>query len=117
RYEPGADGIAVLIWDMPERSMNVFTPEVLEELETIVETAAADGAVAGVIVVSGKEHFSGGADLRMVQGLLGRFHAERATLGEEAAARRLMEVSSRMSRIYRRLETAGKPWVAAIRGT
>ena len=32
-----ADGIALVTWDMPGRSMNVFTEEVMDELDTIVD--------------------------------------------------------------------------------
>jgi 3-hydroxyacyl-CoA dehydrogenase / enoyl-CoA hydratase / 3-hydroxybutyryl-CoA epimerase len=36
--------------------------------------------------------------------------------GEDAAIASLMEESSKLSVLYRRLETSGKPWVAAING-
>ena len=35
----------------------------------------------------------------------------------KAAQRELLEESSRMSRLYRRLETCGKPFVVCIHGT
>ena len=31
-----ADGIALVTWDMPDRSMNVLTEEVMDELEKII---------------------------------------------------------------------------------
>ena len=37
--------------------------------------------------------------------------------GEEAAAALLFEESRKLSLLYRRIETCGKPWVAAINGT
>src|SRR6201988_1061044 len=40
-----------------------------------------------------------------------------AAEGEEAASARLFEDSRRLSQLYRRVETCGKPWVAAINGT
>src|ERR1700752_3333312 len=40
-----------------------------------------------------------------------------AAEGEEAASARLFEDSRRLSQLYRRIETCGKPWVAAINGT
>ena len=39
------------------------------------------------------------------------------TRGEEAAVTLLFEESRKLSLLYRRLETSGKPWVAAINGT
>ena len=40
-----------------------------------------------------------------------------ASQGEEAANARLFEESRKLSLLYRRIETCGKPWVAAINGT
>ncbi|TAN09091.1 MAG: enoyl-CoA hydratase/isomerase family protein, partial [Rhizobiaceae bacterium] len=111
-----ADGIALVVWDMPDRSMNVFTEAVIGELETIVEAVTADEAVKGVVVTSGKESYSGGADLNMLKHMLALFEAEKAK-DEEKAIRRLFDNAGRMSRLFRRIETSGKPWVSAINGT
>ncbi|MBI1868585.1 MAG: hypothetical protein HYS06_09880, partial [Methylocystis sp.] len=35
RFETGADGIALAAWDMPGRSMNLITLEVMDELERV----------------------------------------------------------------------------------
>ena len=40
-----------------------------------------------------------------------------AARGEEAAIAWLFEESRKLSLLYRRIETCGKPWVAAINGT
>lgn len=116
-FKTDADGIAVLTWDMPDRSMNVITLGVMDDLDAVVETAAVDDAIKGVVVTSGKAAFSGGADLTMLQALLGAFHGKRKDGDETAAAQLLFDQSRRLSRIYRRIETCGKPWVAAINGT
>ena len=55
---------------MPDRSMNVFTVKVMDELEAIVEAVAADAAIKGAVIVSGKKDFSGGADITMIHGAL-----------------------------------------------
>jgi len=70
--ETDADGIALVTWDMPDRSMNVFTEEVMDELEKIVDAVAADAAVKGAVITSGKDSFSGGADLNMLKRMLAR---------------------------------------------
>ena len=62
-----ADGIALVTWDMPDKSMNVFTAEVMDELGAILEATVADAAVKGVVFTSGKSTFSGGADLSMIK--------------------------------------------------
>jgi len=114
--ETDADGIALVTWDMPERSMNVFTEEVMNELETIVEAVAADEAIKGAVITSGKDSFSGGADLTMLQKMLGLF-AEEKQKNPDAAIKMLFDGAGRMSWLWRKLETSGKPWVSAINGT
>ena len=37
RFELDADGIAALTWDMPDRSMNVITQDVMAELDSVVD--------------------------------------------------------------------------------
>ena len=59
--ETDADGIALVTWDMPDKSMNVFTEEVMDELDKIIDHVAGDEAVKGAVITSGKETFSGGA--------------------------------------------------------
>ncbi len=116
RFETDADGVALITWDMPGRSMNVLTPEVIEELAGLVEKVAADAAIKGAVVTSGKEGFSGGADLTMLQGM-GREYARVAKAeGEEAAMRFFYDRSRQLSLVYRKLETCGKPFAAAING-
>ncbi|WP_075214948.1 3-hydroxyacyl-CoA dehydrogenase NAD-binding domain-containing protein [Mongoliimonas terrestris] len=111
------DGILTVTWDSPEKSMNVFTMAVMDELGRIIDRVISDDAVKGAVVTSGKAgSFSGGADLKMLEGLLAAFHGMRARDPEGAAAE-LLDKASLMSRLYRRLETGGKPWVAAVNGT
>src|SRR6516164_6374321 len=112
-----ADGIALVTWNMPGRSMNVIDGKVIEELEAIVERVATDGAVKGAVLTSGKDSFCGGADLTMLEGLSRTFAELTKSQGEEAANERLFEESRKLSQIGRRMETCGKPWVAALNGT
>ncbi|MGN6551548.1 MAG: 3-hydroxyacyl-CoA dehydrogenase NAD-binding domain-containing protein [Pararhizobium sp.] len=114
--ETDADGIALVTWDMPEKSMNVFTLAVMDEIEAIIETVAADAAIKGAVITSGKKTFSGGADLTMLKGMFGMLAEEKAR-NPETVVKTLFETAGRMSRLWRRLETSGKPWVAAINGT
>ena len=115
--EIDGDGIAVVTWDEPGRSMNVIDTTVMDELSTIVEQTTADAAVKGVVITSAKDAFSAGADLTMLEGLSRTFAELVAAQGEEAATLRFFEESRRASLLYRRIETCGKPWVAAINGT
>jgi 3-hydroxyacyl-CoA dehydrogenase/enoyl-CoA hydratase/3-hydroxybutyryl-CoA epimerase len=110
------DGIALVTWDVPDRSMNVISLAGIEELAALVEQLAVDAAVKGVVITSGKEAFCAGADLTLLEGL-GRTFARYIGDSEEQAATRLFEESRKLSLVYRRIETCGKPWVAAINGT
>ena len=79
-----------------------------------MEQTTADAAMKGVVITSGKEAFCAGADLTMLEGL--------PCLYQVAARRRarkpppvLFDQSRRFSKVLR-VETCGKPWVAAING-
>ena len=117
KLETDPDGIALITWDSPGRSMNLIDLKVIEELGAIVEQVAGDAATKGAVITSGKDTFSAGADLTLLESL-GRVFAELAkSKGPEAAASALFEESRKLSQLYRRLETCGKPWAAAINGT
>ncbi len=116
RLDIDGDGIALVTWDSPGRSMNVIDLKVIEELSAIVEQVASDAAIKGAVITSGKETFSAGADLTLLESL-GRVFADLAkSKGAEAAATALFEESRKLSQLYRRIETSGKPWAAAING-
>jgi len=114
--ETDADGIALVTWDMPGKSMNVFTEEVMLELDKIVDQVASDAAIKGAVVTSGKESFSGGADLTMLQRQLSTFARDKVK-DPEKATQALFENAGFMNKLFRKLETSGKPWVSAINGT
>lgn len=116
-FDVDADGIALVTWDMPGRSINVINADVIEELGKLVEKVASDAAIKGAVIASGKDAFCGGADLAMLDRLTEVFATMARTQGEEAAAAMVFEESRKLSLLYRRLETCGKPWVAAINGT
>ncbi len=115
--ETDADGIATATWDMKDRSMNVITVEVMDELDKIIDHVAGTEAIKGCVITSGKDSFSGGADLTMLQASGVEYAKLMKSKGAEAANQFLMDSSARLSKIYRRLETCGKPFAAAIHGT
>jgi 3-hydroxyacyl-CoA dehydrogenase/enoyl-CoA hydratase/3-hydroxybutyryl-CoA epimerase len=116
KIETDADGIALVTWDIPGRSMNVLDTATIEELGAIVDQTTADAAVKGVVITSGKEAFSAGADLSMLEGMNRIFAETKKAKGEEAAQQMLFDGSRQLSLTLRKLETCGKPWVAAING-
>jgi 3-hydroxyacyl-CoA dehydrogenase/enoyl-CoA hydratase/3-hydroxybutyryl-CoA epimerase len=95
-------GIATLTWDLAGRSTNVLSWPVIDRLGELIEAVLTDEGVRGVIMASAKPDFIVGADV-------GTFLADKDPA-------RLFERVRRFHAILRRLETGGKPVVAAIRG-
>ena len=58
-YAVHDDGVAVITWDVPGKSMNVLSFEGLQTLSDLVDGALADEAVKGIIITSGKADFAG----------------------------------------------------------
>ena len=102
-YGVDTDGVATLTWDMPGRSMNVLSHESVDAFARAMRRAIADDAVVGVVIASGKPDFIAGADLEMLLAL--------------REPEQVMELVEGIKAIYREMETAGKPFVAAINGT
>src|SRR5215467_12406939 len=107
RLDVDGDKIALITWDMADRSMNVITTGVIEELGALVDKITADPAVKGVVVTSGKDAFCGGADLTMLESMGTVFANLVRTKGEEAAAAFVFDESRKLSQVYRRIETCG----------
>jgi enoyl-CoA hydratase/carnithine racemase len=116
KIDVDADGIALVTWDMPGRSMNVFDEGALREMDKIVEQVTKDAEIKGAVITSGKDSFSGGADLKMLQELLSEFARDKSK-DLEKATQALFDGAGGMTGVWRKLETCGKPWVAAINGT
>ncbi len=114
--ETDSDGIALITWDMSEKSMNVIDATVMDELEALIEQVESDDSIKGAVITSGKKAFGAGADLTMLQSMLGTYAEEKSKDAQKAMAM-LYEASSRLSLALRRLETGRKAWVAAINGT
>src|ERR1700684_1308207 len=116
-FDVDTDGIALVTWNMPGRSMNVIDAKVMEELAAIVERVANEAGIKGAVLTSGKDAFCAGADLTMLEAQSRTFADLLKSQGEEAANQRLFDESRKLSQIARRRETCGKPWVAPINGT
>ena len=117
KFDVDADGIALITWDMPGKSMNVIDMDVVAELEQHVDKVASDAAIKGAVITSGKDTFGGGADLTMLEQQRQDYEALLRQKGEEAAVTMVFERSRKLSQVYRKMETAGKPFAAALNGT
>jgi 3-hydroxyacyl-CoA dehydrogenase / enoyl-CoA hydratase / 3-hydroxybutyryl-CoA epimerase len=110
------DGIALLTWDSPGRPVNLIDRKVVEELGAVLDEVVGNAAIKGVVITSAKDMFCAGADLAMLEQINREFADTAKARGEEAAVAALFEESRKLSLLYRRIETCGKPWVAAING-
>ena len=102
-YRVDGDGIAIVTWNVPGSPVNTLNDAATTAYVAAVDKALADPAVKGIVVTSAKSDFIAGADIH-------DFLADRSVAGLEAGSRAI-------NRVFRRLETAGKPMVAAINGT
>ena len=116
KFETDADGIALVTWDIPGRSMNVLDETSIDEIEAIVKQTTEDAAIKGVVITSAKDAFCAGADLTMLEGMSRTYAQLLKEKGEVAANQVLFEQSRRFSQVFRNIETCGKPWAAAING-
>lgn len=107
RYERDADGIVLLTFDMPDRSQNVWNQASLDAFVATIEQFVGDAEAKGAIVTSAKKDFVAGADLDDLNALCFG-PRDPADLDRRCGA---------LSQVLRRLETCGKPVVAAINGT
>lgn len=108
-----ADGIALLTWDMPDRSMNVLNEASIRDYGAAIERVCTDAGVKGAVVTSAKKDFIAGADLDM----LGGWSAKVADLSPVEAAKQIFAWTMTLQRMLRRLETCGKPVASALPGT
>ncbi|MDB6060616.1 MAG: 3-hydroxyacyl-CoA dehydrogenase [Verrucomicrobiaceae bacterium] len=101
-----ADGVALITLNDPSKPMNVVSPEFIDDLIAAIERVASDAAIKGAVITSGKAAFMAGADLKYIVNMIDGITPEVA-----------YEFSQKASvPMHRRLETCGKPFVAAING-
>ncbi|WP_342308208.1 3-hydroxyacyl-CoA dehydrogenase NAD-binding domain-containing protein [Pseudomonas fluorescens] len=105
RYEKGQDQIAVLTLDMPGQSANTMNAVYREAMAaTVARLEAEKHTLAGVIVTSAKKTFFAGGDLNELIKV------------DKAHAKDFYDSVLVLKAQLRRLETLGKPVVAAING-
>jgi 3-hydroxyacyl-CoA dehydrogenase / enoyl-CoA hydratase / 3-hydroxybutyryl-CoA epimerase len=115
QFSVDADGVALLAIDVPGVTMNVMTPEFLADMKSLVEKIAADPAIKGAVITSAKPTaFMAGADLKGFDDLIGLPGIDRSS-GKSFAAL-LFETQLDLNLLFRKLETGGKPYAAAING-
>lgn len=105
QWDKDADGIVTLTLDDPTGSANVMNEHYKESMHNAVEKLVAEKeSITGVVIASAKKTFFAGGDLK---GMM--------NVGPDNAAESFAEVEF-IKADLRKLETLGKPVVAAING-
>jgi 3-hydroxyacyl-CoA dehydrogenase/enoyl-CoA hydratase/3-hydroxybutyryl-CoA epimerase len=108
-WEKDGDGIVVLTMDDPNQGANTMNDLFMESVAAIVDRLEAErDDITGVVITSAKKTFFAGGDLKDMT-------AERTQTREEIATA-ITERTNGMKKVLRRLETLGRPVVAAING-
>ena len=117
-YSVDSDGIGIISWDVPNKSMNVMSLDGLIQLDELFDKAISDNNVKGIIITSGKTDFAGGMDLNVL--------ADMKSAQGVNPAQGLFDGVMRIHKLLRKIELAGmdfktkkgaKPVAAAITGT
>lgn len=103
-----SNGVLLASIDMPGRAMNVFSMDMMDSLERLLDFVDATPAVKATVITSGKLTFLVGADLEMIR----MFTREARSASYES----LHALCGRLGRLFRRLEKSTKPYVAAVNG-
>ena len=102
-YEQDSDGIVTLTMDMPDRSANVLNEVFYEAYDEALNKITADDTVTGVILTSAKKLWMAGADI------------DSSFEGDDP--QQFFDGCQFLKAQFRKLETLGKPVVAALNGT
>ncbi|MFE4632490.1 3-hydroxyacyl-CoA dehydrogenase NAD-binding domain-containing protein [Streptomyces sp. NPDC056773] len=106
RWEQDETGVVTLVLDDPAQSANTMNQAFKDSIAAIADRAEAEkDSIRGIIYTSAKKTFFAGGDLKdMIR--LGPEHAQLA-----------FDTGTAIKASLRRIETLGKPVVAAINGT
>src|SRR5262245_21753525 len=110
QWDQDADGIVTLIWDMPDRTLNVLSMAVIAELSEVADKLIGDPSIKGLVITSRKSGgFCAGADLDEMLAYAGT--------GRKDAAQAAFKLMTTLHATFRKFETSKKPVVAAMNGT
>ncbi|NUU21692.1 MAG: 3-hydroxyacyl-CoA dehydrogenase [Streptomycetaceae bacterium] len=106
RWEQGPDGVVVLTMDDPDQPVNTMNRTYVDSMgATVARLEAEREGIAGVVLTSAKKSFFAGGDI----GFMSKAEPENAA--------ELTEVCRTLKAQLRRLETFGRPVVAAVNGS
>ncbi|MBL8548583.1 MAG: enoyl-CoA hydratase/isomerase family protein [Hyphomonadaceae bacterium] len=116
KIDVDSDGIALITFDVPGRSMNTITGGVMKDLVEIVQRIKSDEKIKGAVIASGKTSgFCAGADLGEMDE--GQFTGSGgAAKSEEEKNKAQFERAFTLNKTLRAIETCGKPVACALEG-
>ncbi len=115
KIDVDADGIALVMFDVPGRSMNTITGLVMAEFPELVERIKSEASIKGAVLASGKASgFCAGADLGEMNERSAKAGAAPQSEQQRNAAQ--FDLSFSLNKMFRALETCGKPVACAIEG-
>ena len=106
RYSVNDQGIAILLMDIPGSNANVMGDAFRDELSAAIDLISTDQNIIGAVLSSAKNDFMAGGDLNAMVELF-------ADVSDPAVA---LDIANSIKPTLRKLETCGKPFVAAING-
>ncbi|GGQ19122.1 3-hydroxyacyl-CoA dehydrogenase [Streptomyces roseolilacinus] len=105
RWEQDETGVVTLVLDDPDQSANTMNEAFRTSIAAIADRAEAErDSIRGIVYTSAKKTFFAGGDLKDMM------------KAGPADAQRVFDASCDVKRSLRRIETLGKPVVAAING-
>ncbi|MEQ5793893.1 3-hydroxyacyl-CoA dehydrogenase NAD-binding domain-containing protein [Paracoccus sp. NFXS7] len=113
--EKGADGVAVITWDVPGKSMNVLSMDGATALNGLIDDALADDAVKGIVITSGKKDFAAGMDLKVIAGMKDANGAQGVFDGVMTLHHLLRKIE--LAGMDPKTKKGGKPIASALPGT
>ncbi|GAB2637725.1 3-hydroxyacyl-CoA dehydrogenase NAD-binding domain-containing protein [Gordonia jinhuaensis] len=109
-WEKDADGVVTLTMDDPNQGANTMNALFMSSIAEIADRLEAEkDDISGVIIASAKKTFFAGGDLKDMT-------TDRSDEDPVAVATEIENRTNEMKRNLRRIETLGKPVVAAING-
>ena len=115
KIEVDADGVALVTFDVPGRTMNTLTAKVVQEFPQLIEQIRTTPAIKGAVLTSGKPTgFCAGADLGEMGS--GALTGGADTRSEDDRLKAQFEGAFLLNKTFRAMETCGKPIACALNG-
>lgn len=103
KYSVDKEGIAIVTWDVADSPVNIMNEVTMAAFFSTINKAIEDDAVKGIVIASAKKDFIAGGDLKWF-------------LNYDKSKQECFEMLMETNTHLRKMETCGKPVVAAING-